>query len=190
LIPPIEGLQKLITSQMEAHEEGKSNTLSNSAKSPKSRTVSAPPLVSDEIKQKLKKENTETTGPATALKPNNKNETATGIVQEDINSKTRAIRKRKELIKELIKTEENYVRIMTFFWEVNAEKAKQLGRLSERDWLTLFGNVEQILGANRTLLGTLKTEAERVGQGNEDQCCIGKIFVDIAPYFKLYTDFM
>lgn len=188
-VPSIEGMQKITASRIEAQKE-KLNTSNNNAKSPKSRTASALPLVSNETKKKVKGENTETTGSATVSNPNNKKETATGTAQEDDNSKARAIRKRRELIKELIKTEENYVCIMTFFWEVNAEKAKQLSRLPERDWLTLFGNVEQILGANRTLLEALKTEAERVGQGNEDQCCIGKIFVDIAPYFKLYTDFM
>jgi hypothetical protein len=102
-------------------------------------------------------------------------------------------KKRREMVKELVRTEESYVTNLTIFAQVFAARARELleahSSFSDNDFHVLFGNVEQILGMNRMLLQTLKKQVE-THQGSEEKCCVGQVFREMAPFFKMYTDFM
>lgn len=160
--------------------------------------------------------------------------------------------KRRELVKETIRTEEFYVRNLRLFVEVYAKQARRLvekrssfsdhgntrnyhhhhhhhhssvsssssssnsssngssnssasngseqhrssfgnvqqSSFTEAEYKCLFGNIKQILGANVYMLERLKQEVDLVGEGNEECCAIGKVFQEIGPFLKLYTDFV
>lgn len=101
--------------------------------------------------------------------------------------------KRRELVKETIKTEETYVGNLQSFCNVFAKEAKELvssGALSEVDYQAMFGHVNKILTANSYLLDKLKEQVQIAGAGNEESCAIGKIFQQTAPYLKIYTEYM
>ena len=107
---------------------------------------------------------------------------------------TAKLKKRRELVKETLKTEETYVRNLTIYCNVYAKEATKLVTancdFNNEDYQLMFGSVKNILRANSVLLESLKKELARVGDGCEDMCCVGKVFQEIAPYFKMYTDFM
>jgi hypothetical protein len=107
---------------------------------------------------------------------------------------TKMFMKRRALIKETIQTEETYCTNLRIFCDVYAQEAKDLVNINssftESDYNTLFKNVRQILGASIYLLDSLKKQVELVGDGNEELCCIGKVFSDMAPFFKMYKDFI
>jgi hypothetical protein len=50
----------------------------------------------------------------------------------------------------------------------------------------IFSNVQLILNLNNNLLSNLK----KAYQGFEESQMIGKVFVDFAPYLKMYTTYV
>ena len=59
--------------------------------------------------------------------------------------------------------------------------------ISEADVRNVFSNVAVLLPYNKALMETLL--AEGCDQPDTD-CSIGKIFLTVAPYFTLYTEYV
>ena len=108
-----------------------------------------------------------------------------------ISQATRKLTKRRELVKETLKTEEIYVGNLTIFCSVYAKEAKELKIVSDADYQAMFGQVTKILSVNEVLLESLKKGiAEAGGAGFEEMCLIGKVFEQTAPFLKIYTEYM
>jgi len=87
---------------------------------------------------------------------------------------------RKNIVKEIVATENTYVQALEMLVAFFSRPAQNF--LSPDDATTVFSNVEMILPCQAKFLEDLRTaqETSRIGQ----------VFVDFAPYFKMYNTYV
>lgn len=99
----------------------------------------------------------------------------------------RSFRKRNELVRELLQTEESYVQSLRLFVNSYAKPAKANTQLlSEKKSKIIFSNIEQILGINETVLASLQAAIMKWPSKNE----LGETFNRMAPFFKAYVTYI
>jgi len=103
------------------------------------------------------------------------------------NKDNKNFRKRNELLRELLATEETYVASLRNFVTNYAKPAKQNTQLlSERKSKVIFSNIEQILGINETVLAGIQAAMTKWPSKNE----LGETFNRMAPFFKAYVTYI
>jgi len=96
-------------------------------------------------------------------------------------------RKRNELIKELVSTEESYVQSLRLLMNNYFKVVKQnTALLSEKKAKVMFSNMEQILSINETVLTELQTALGKWPSKNE----LGETFSRMAPFLKAYVTYI
>lgn len=95
---------------------------------------------------------------------------------------------------EIVSTEETYVEQLNQLIELyinplrklcqEALKNKKTPPLDQKELSTMFGNIETIFSVNQHFLTELRRNKAEQGKG------IGAIFLEFAPYFKMYTDYV
>ncbi|KAG2394171.1 hypothetical protein C9374_003935 [Naegleria lovaniensis] len=96
-------------------------------------------------------------------------------------------RKRIELVKELLATEESYVQSLRLFVNTYAKPAKANTQLlSEKKSKIIFSNIEQILGINETVLSSIQASMMKWPSKND----MGETFNRMAPFFKAYVTYI
>eukprot|EP00467_Chlorarachnion_reptans_P001241 CAMPEP_0114513526 /NCGR_PEP_ID=MMETSP0109-20121206/15626_1 /TAXON_ID=29199 /ORGANISM="Chlorarachnion reptans, Strain CCCM449" /LENGTH=977 /DNA_ID=CAMNT_0001693423 /DNA_START=11 /DNA_END=2944 /DNA_ORIENTATION=+ len=97
---------------------------------------------------------------------------------------------------EIVSTEETYVEQLNQLIQLyidplrkmchEAAQNKKNPPLDQKELSTLFGNIETIFSVNQHFLTELRRNKETEAQGKG----IGAIFLEFAPYFKMYTDYV
>ncbi|GAB6025669.1 LD03170p [Chamberlinius hualienensis] len=88
-------------------------------------------------------------------------------------------RLRMKVIDEIISTEKSYINHLNIIIKFFIEPIQQRQLVSSKETLVIFGPIESILNVNNELLS--RCEADR-----ED---IANIFVNLAPFLKIYTSY-
>jgi len=111
--------------------------------------------------------------------------------RKELALRARAAAYRKRVVDELLATETDYVRNLDLCVKIylnplkeGAKKGK--GLISTEDIHIIFSDVETILMCNQQFLMSLQ---EKVSKWTPCQC-IGKIFIDMSHYFKVYANFV
>lgn len=94
---------------------------------------------------------------------------------------------RDEIVREMVKTERQYVRDLTILIQLFLLPLKSAGEeaglLSKEELYKIFSNVETLLKVNEELLQGLEKRTEEW----DHTSCVGDIFLHLASFFKLYT---
>ncbi|XP_044758126.1 putative protein tag-52 isoform X2 [Coccinella septempunctata] len=90
-----------------------------------------------------------------------------------------AIRKRENAVFEIIVSEKSYVQQLSTIINFFMKPAKEKQLLSVGDYEILFGNIHTIYSVNEALLREL----------HKGSMHIAKAFLQIAPYFKMYSSY-
>eukprot|EP00736_Rhodelphis_marinus_P007145 Rmarinus@m.11835 len=99
-------------------------------------------------------------------------------------------RKRKNIIDEIISTEERYVSFLAILKKVFIDSSREhlqnsSGKtISDVEFKAIFGSVETILSVNKTILEELR--AVQVSP----EPCVGRVFLALHPYLKMYTEYV
>ena len=87
--------------------------------------------------------------------------------------------KAKRVLREIVDTEKTYIRLLERVVEEYIQTIKSQEMLTAEQMSCLFGNMSEILLANRGLLGRLE-KGEQVGE----------VFLSFSPAFSLYEEYM
>ncbi|KAL9658096.1 hypothetical protein ABK040_013009 [Willaertia magna] len=97
------------------------------------------------------------------------------------------LKKRNELIREFVQTEESYVGSLRLFVNTFAKPVKQnTNLLSEKKAKIIFSNIEQILGINEMLYASITAAMLKWPNKNE----FGETINKMMPFFKSYVSFI
>ena len=83
---------------------------------------------------------------------------------------------------EWITTQQAYVNDLHRILEDYATPVKELGLMTEAESQGIFGNLVELLGVDEVVL-------EQMRQGGESAALISRIFLKMAPFYKLYSDY-
>jgi len=97
-------------------------------------------------------------------------------------------RRRLQIVKELLSTEEHYVQALSTISKVFLKplRGKYSGLLSPEKIRYIFGNIEQLLAYHKKFSKAMK---ERVDQWSSEQL-IGDLFVNEASFLIIYSDYV
>jgi len=119
------------------------------------------------------------------------------LVRRRVASQLKNARQRTKLAKEILQTEVDYVRHIRSVVEGylrplhGANEARrrtdQTPYCTEQEFDNIFLNLEVILNTNTTILTTLEKE---MANYNPWTTCLGKVFLQIAPYLRVYTQYV
>jgi len=121
------------------------------------------------------------------------------LVRKRYRGRLRRIRQRRKCLSEIVKSERTYVTSLEVLVEHLKRPLDQSVTISRQDTLSLFSNVELILGVNRVLLKGLEERIAHAGSPTfsdnpladpQKAGCIGDIFLRLAPFLKLYTQYV
>jgi len=103
------------------------------------------------------------------------------------NGESKPYKHRNEVWRELLQTERHYLRSILFVcqaYKIPLETAAKNGPviISEKSIKKIFSNIENIKEVNKEILKRLEQGAREWPYWNG----VGKIFVELAPYLKLY----
>ncbi|EGC28970.1 hypothetical protein DICPUDRAFT_159515 [Dictyostelium purpureum] len=104
-----------------------------------------------------------------------------GPLGESLEEKNK--RFRIKIVKEIIVTEKDYVRDLYIVIDVFLNQIKEKGLLSPKDIQTLFSNIEILISVNSNVL----KELEKHQDPTYENVNIGKAFLDMSHYLKMYT---
>mmetsp|Transcript_39395 Transcript_39395/g.76540 ORF Transcript_39395/g.76540 Transcript_39395/m.76540 type:complete len:862 (-) Transcript_39395:82-2667(-) len=117
----------------------------------------------------------------------------------DAEKREKQARIAKKVRAEILSTEETYVGSLNQLLQLyikplrklcsEAAAANKPPPLDQKEMSTLFGNIETIFQVNTHFLEELKKNNDAEDQGTPGKG-IGKIFLEFAPYFKMYTDYV
>ncbi|KAL6043446.1 Pleckstrin y domain-containing G member 4B [Balamuthia mandrillaris] len=120
---------------------------------------------------------------------NNNHERCDGRGRESIgeepNAKDDPNRQMKNVLKEILTTEREYVTSLKFIVEEYQRPLEKLGLLSPSELATVFGSINIFRGVNESLLDTI--EKWYAGTSTES---IGGIFSQVTPYLKMYSQYV
>lgn len=106
-------------------------------------------------------------------------------VDDDFTAKSDVVRYR--VAQELLSTERSYVKQLECALEVYMKPMAEVGLLNDRTKATLFSNLPTILPLNRIFLESVENRVQpNVWKYNPK---IGDIFLEFAPFFKLYSEY-
>lgn len=111
------------------------------------------------------------------------------LVRRKFKAMANSVKKRERTARELLETERTYTESLgkmvdSFVVPLTAlvDTPKQV--VSGGDLKAVFSNCELLYGMHKTLLAKLD---ERIGQYNASTTRIGDVFIEMGPFFKLYT---
>ena len=103
-------------------------------------------------------------------------------------------RTRNRIADEIVLTEQSYVEaletiIETFIVPLKTFASSATSRIiSESDINVIFSDILTIAGLNRNLLNDLRCRVAN-DRGNNNSVCLGDLFVQFAPFLKMYTSY-
>ncbi|GAB5353264.1 hypothetical protein AAMO2058_000022500 [Amorphochlora amoebiformis] len=117
----------------------------------------------------------------------------------DTDKREKQARIAKKVREEILSTEETYVSQLNQLIEIyisplrkmfsDARNTKKTPPLDTKEMSTMFGNIETIFQVNTHFLQELRRNQE-CETNNKPGKGIGAIFLEFAPYFKMYTDYV
>jgi hypothetical protein len=90
------------------------------------------------------------------------------------------------VMKELVQTEQDYVKDLRLIQTVYIRQVTRLGLLSAVQTKEIFGNIEQLAKINEDILSEIQGQLTRTN-GNFENVCVGEIFLSKADFLKMYT---
>lgn len=84
---------------------------------------------------------------------------------------------RLQAVEEILTSEKSYIKQLQILMKYFVEPLKVKEILSNDEFTILFGQIEMIYNLNKELLKNLETDLDNVG----------KAFLRLAPFFKLYS---
>ena len=93
-----------------------------------------------------------------------------------------------EIRQEVLDSEQSYVESLRYLMAAYVLPLKDNGILSHSESKTLFSSISLIVNVNGELLTSLESRNQSK-TGDKDHQCIGEVFLEFAPYLKLYTQY-
>jgi hypothetical protein len=98
---------------------------------------------------------------------------------------------RKNLLQEIFTTEVSYVSALQTIKEKFLEPITNKKMLKEDELIVLFGPVDQVLNVHKELLASMEEQMKNsLVSPTAEHVCIGKVIARIAPFLKLYTEYV
>ena len=100
------------------------------------------------------------------------------------------VKQRKTVVQEIYSTEKHYLTVLNVLVQVFLKPLRQIAGtekwVSAEEVRTVFNGIEVLQGCNNSLLEELE---KRVAHWT-DLTLIGDVFLTLAPYFKMYTNYI
>lgn len=123
------------------------------------------------------------------------------LVRKKYRGRLRRMKQRRKCLWEIVKSERTYVESLETLVEHLKRPLDQAVTISRQDTVSLLSNIELILGVNRVLLKGLEERINTRAHASylvdknplidpQKEGSIGDVFLKLAPFLKLYTQYV